>query len=91
MASKLDMKPLRSSSILLGVCLLSACASQPQVYAYDPPGFWLGTWHGFTILFALVGHVFDESIRVYAFPNSGGWYDLGFFLGIGLWGCVFAA
>jgi hypothetical protein len=31
---------------------------------------------------------FLTSVRVYAFPNSGGWYDFGFMLGLGwlFWG-----
>jgi hypothetical protein len=51
--------------------------------ANDPPGFFMGLWNGFTIFFALIGHIFHSSIRIYAFPNSGGWYDFGFFLGVG--------
>jgi hypothetical protein len=61
--------------------LLASCATQPAPEGFDPPGFFLGFWHGLTIFFALIGHVFDNSIRIYAFPNSGGWYDFGFFLG----------
>ena len=36
-----------------------------------------------SIFFALGGHRFDNNIRIYNFPNRGGWYDFGFFLGIG--------
>jgi hypothetical protein len=36
--------------------------------------------HGFTILFSLIGSTFTD-YRIYAFPNSGGWYDFGYFLG----------
>ena len=64
------------------VLLLASCASQPIPDAYDPPGFFSGLWHGFIIFFSLVGHLFDNSIRIYAFPNSGGWYDFGFFIGV---------
>ena len=69
--------------IVLVACTITlvSCAHQPTPEAYDPPGFWLGLWNGFTILFALVGHLFDSGIRIYAFPNTGGWYDFGFFLG----------
>lgn len=39
-----------------------------------------GLWHGFTILFSLIGSlIFD--VRIYAFPNAGCWYDVGFLLG----------
>jgi len=60
---------------------LGACATQPEPTAFDPPGFFTGFWHGLTIFFSLIAHLFDSSIRIYAFPNSGGWYDFGFFLG----------
>ena len=65
--------------MLLGL-ILTSCATQPNPAAYDPPGFLFGVLHGFTSLFALVGSLFLD-IRVYAFPNSGGWYDFGFVLG----------
>lgn len=47
-----------------------------------PLDSYTGSGTGFTIFFSLVGHIFDDSIRIYAFPNSGGWYDFGFFLGV---------
>lgn len=72
------------SVILFGMIVLaatlSACATQPHPSAAEPPGFWMGIVHGFTIFFSLVGSIFTD-YRIYAFPNSGGWYDLGYFLG----------
>jgi hypothetical protein len=62
---------------------LTGCANQPTAETYDPPGFLMGLWHGLVAPIALVGHIFDQSIRIYAFPNGGGWYDFGFLLGIG--------
>jgi hypothetical protein len=76
-------KPLHCVLLIGCTLLLASCASQPLPEAYDPPGFFTGLWNGFTIFFALIGHIFDSSIRIYAFPNSGGWYDFGFFLGAG--------
>jgi len=64
---------------------LSACASQiPESVsqAEDVPGFWWGLWHGFVFPWAWIGSLFDSDIAVYAVPNRGGWYDLGFFIGI---------
>lgn len=40
----------------------------------------MGFLHGFIIVFSLIGSIFTD-VRIYAFPNSGFWYDLGFFLG----------
>jgi hypothetical protein len=56
------------------------CATQPTPTAYDPPGFLMGFVHGFCILFSLIGSIFTD-VRIYTFPNSGGWYDFGYFLG----------
>jgi hypothetical protein len=73
-----------SGAVLLA---LAACASQPAAAAASgAPGFWWGLLHGWIAPFALVGHIFDHDIRVYAFPNSGGWYDFGFLLGVGMLG-----
>ena len=69
--------------------LLLGCATQPHPQAFSPPGFFLGLVHGFLIFFSLVGSLIWD-IRIYAFPNSGGWYDLGFFLGAGAWCGAFA-
>ncbi len=68
------------------ILTLAACASQPYVARSGAPGFFVGLLHGFIAWFALIGHIFNHSIRVYAFPNSGGWYDFGFLLGAGVWG-----
>ena len=60
--------------------LLTACATQPVSVTHDVPGFLLGFFHGFTAIFSLVGSIFLQ-VRVYAFPNSGFWYDFGFVSG----------
>jgi hypothetical protein len=75
-------KLLRFALLMGSILLLASCATQPIPDAIDPPGFFTGFWHGLTAVFAVIGHLFDDSIRVYAFPNSGGWYDFGFLLGV---------
>jgi hypothetical protein len=65
---------------LIAGLLLAGCAHQPPPSGSDLPGFWQGLLHGFCILFSLVGSLFTD-VRVYAYPNAGGWYDLGYFLG----------
>ena len=80
---KLPFNKLRLASFLavsLIVLLLASCASQPPPEVLNPPGFWSGLLHGFLMLFSLIGSIFTD-VRIYAFPNSGGWYDFGFFLG----------
>ena len=62
------------------VFLLVSCASQPTNFSENVPGFFLGFWHGFIAIFALVAGLFND-VRIYSFPNSGYLYDLGFVLG----------
>ena len=73
--------------VVIGICLLCAgCATQPIAGEYsDAPGFLSGLFHGLVMPFALIGSIFSD-IRIYAFPNSGGWYDFGYFLGISVLG-----
>ena len=66
--------------ILLVVLVLGGCANQPSPAAYDPPGFFSGLIHGFLIFFSLIGSILMD-IRIYAFPNSGFFYDLGYLIG----------
>jgi hypothetical protein len=61
--------------------MLAGCATQP-VAEPDHPAFLLGLFHGFIAIAALIGSLFFH-IRVYAFPNSGFWYDAGFVIGFG--------
>ncbi|MFU7529076.1 hypothetical protein [Qipengyuania sp. ASV99] len=65
--------------------LVSACASQIGAgvsQADAAPGFLWGLWHGFIFPWSFIGSLFSPDIAVYAVPNTGGWYDFGFFLGI---------
>jgi hypothetical protein len=61
--------------------VLAACATQPAPPASDAPGFWLGLLQGFIAPFALIASLFTD-VRIYAFPNAGGWYDFGYLLGV---------
>ncbi len=65
---------------VLIVVALAACAHQPPRPAPAAPGFLSGLLHGFIILFSLIGSLFTP-VRIYAFPNSGFLYDLGYVLG----------
>jgi hypothetical protein len=67
-------------SFVLVAGVLGACATQPSPTASGPSGFWLGIFHGLTIVFSLISTLFTD-YRIYAFPKSGGWYDLGYCLG----------
>jgi len=79
----------RFAPILILLPLLSACARQMEgavSHAPDTPGFILGLWHGFIFPVAWVFSLFDAHVAIYAVPNTGGWYDFGYFLGIVVFG-----
>ena len=70
----------------IGIALvLSACASQVDAgISAEPntPGFLWGLWHGFILPWSFVGSFFSQDIAIYAVPNKGTFYDIGFFLGV---------
>ena len=77
---------MRRALAIIAVVSFAACAHQPGLPRFgEVPGFFSGVWHGLIAPLALVGSIFSD-VRMYAFPNSGGWYDFGFLLGIGVWG-----
>jgi len=77
---------------VLALGLLAACATQPGAPAGNElPGFLLGLVHGFISPFALIVQFLPKlgihgfpGVRIYAFPNDGIWYDLGFMLGVAM-------
>jgi hypothetical protein len=71
---------------VLAVTLATGCAHQPApppVVSY--PGFFSGLWHGLVAPLAFVASIVSD-VRMYAYPNTGVLYDLGFLLGLGAWG-----
>lgn len=72
------------STLLLTLLISASCASQPYS-APDAPGFFMGILHGVISPLTLILSFFSE-IRMYSFPNTGVWYDLGFYIGIAILG-----
>jgi hypothetical protein len=72
----------RSVAASLALALLvAACAHQPAPTGGPPlPGFLLGLVHGYISFFALIASLLFD-VRIYAFPNAGFFYDLGFVIG----------
>ena len=88
MLQSVDRRHVSGLLVLFLSVLVLGCATQPSVpmfLAGDPPGFVVAVAHGLIAPFSLVGSVFSE-FRIYAFPNSGFFYDLGFLLGLSVWG-----
>jgi hypothetical protein len=67
-------------TVIAMALVVASCATQPTPEAYDPPGFFSGLLHGFLILFSFIGSLFTN-VRIYNYPNSGGWYDFGYLIG----------
>lgn len=85
------MRRLAALAILvLVVALLAGCApvANPQTgTGPDPAGFWLGLWHGFTVLFTFIVSLFNDDVGIYEVNNNGGWYNFGYVLGVMMfWG-----
>lgn len=74
--------------IALPQCIHDACVASQSAAAHaaGAPGFLFGLWHGFIFPLAWVVSLFTDKVAIYAVPNSGGWYDFGFFLGIMVFG-----
>ena len=78
------MKPYSNALGLLPLLLVVAmagCARQPSPVGGELPGFWMGLVHGLLILVSFIGGLFAD-VRIYAFPNAGGWYDFGYLVGV---------
>lgn len=70
------------------VLVLAACAAPANDVvaqgATQPPGFWLGLWHGLISPITLIISWFSDTVGIYAVRNRGGWYDFGFMIGVSI-------
>ncbi|MCP4547515.1 MAG: hypothetical protein GY835_13740 [bacterium] len=82
---------MKRSLLVIGLILLlvaMSCAPGTNRLTNIPrsngttAGFFLGVWHGFTLLFTLVASLFIKSIRIYEVHNCGHLYNIGFVLGV---------
>lgn len=70
---------------LLGLLItLSACAQAPLAVE-GTRGFLWGLFDGAVAPIAFVVSWFSDTVGIYGVPNSGGWYDFGFLLGLTAW------
>lgn len=78
--------------VALALLLLAGCAAGANGYLYTPnsqgivAGFWRGLWHGIIAPVTFLISIFNHHVQMYEVHNDGGWYDLGFLLGMS---CVF--
>ena len=73
----------------LCLVLLVACSPYGNNVEHVPnvvgnvAGFWLGLWHGIIAPITFFLSLFMDSVNIYEVHNNGGWYNFGFFLGLG--------
>jgi len=81
-------RAFKTTSIVIILVFLQSCTAGDDQFTSDNlAGFWFGLWHGVIAVIALIIHLFNDSVHVYEINNTGGWYDLGFLLGvICVWG-----
>ena len=79
-------KILTVAIVCVSCLILSGCADsmsfQTATHAVKV-GFWYGLWHGMTFPIAWIVSLFSDETAIYAIYNNGGWYDFGFFMGVG--------
>lgn len=74
--------------ILLLAITLTSCF--PESVDYPLPedlgqaGFFKGLWHGIIMPFAFIISLLNDNVAIYQAGNIGGWYDLGYFIGISM-------
>ena len=77
------MKYIIGILLLFILCGCAVYVPLEQAAAVPKVGFWYGLWHGIIFPIAWVVSLFDQSTAIYAVYNNGGWYDFGFFIGVG--------
>jgi hypothetical protein len=75
-------------TLALVLVMLAGCAPGPNelagTNAVKPAGFWLGLWHGIIAPVTFVISLFNKDVQMYEVHNMGGWYNLGFLLGMSI-------
>ena len=77
-------------AVLLGVLGIAVTPNMAGAFVqkysyseYDPPGIFSGVWHGLLAPYSLIARWFIDEGAMYAVPNTGWFYDLGFLIGMG--------
>ena len=75
--------PLLLAALLL---LFTSCLPNGNRHAssLNSAGFWLGLWHGIIAPLTFALSLFWSTIGMYEVQNTGGWYNLGFLIGLGM-------
>ncbi len=74
--------------LLVVMSLLAGCAPGPNDFLNSPgtkgsvAGFWQGLWNGVISPVTFIISLFNRTVQIYEVHNNGGWYNLGFLLGV---------
>lgn len=68
----------------VALLLLTACATAPLAIEGSRGFFW-GLFDGAVAPIAFIVSWFSDTVGIYGVPNSGGWYDFGFLIGLTCW------
>ena len=76
---------------MLALVVLAGCAHHNEAGALsnmfnNAAGFWKGVWNGLCAPISVIGSVMSKKIGMYEVGNAGFRYDLGFLLGVLVWG-----
>lgn len=73
-------------ALLALVVGLSSCFPDsidlPQSQENYSAGFFAGLWHGLIMPISFILSLLNDGVAVYQANNVGGWYDLGYLLGL---------
>jgi len=71
---------------LMVLLMFTIISCAPQGTTEKEYGFLYGLWHGFILLFSVIGKLFNRDIGIHAVHNSGFTYWLGFLIGVLMFG-----
>lgn len=76
------------SLVIIGLIIFTAyslgfASHDVAIVSDEGPGFWMGLWHGIIAPIALIASIFSNDITMFATPNNGFFYSLGFLMGSG--------
>jgi hypothetical protein len=84
----MKIKLITISILILFIMITASCAAGANQNINSPnkegnvAGFWQGLWHGIIAPVTFVISLFSENVSIYEVYNNGGWYNLGFLLGL---------
>jgi hypothetical protein len=70
------------AALVAALVVLGGCAAGSERFVREPAGFWAGLWHGIIIIVTFIVSLFTKSVGIYESNNNGGWYNLGFLIGL---------